>query len=215
MNQFLIRYLLLSLCALLLSCTSAYRSLKPALVDAACANKVIPSSISTSWYQASIDVANKHLSGLVLIKNMPDSSQRVVFTSEAGVTFFDFSFKQPQKFTVHTIIKKLNRKPVIKTLQKDFELMLGTPFTQGAIQSWKTHEETFFGVTQKKETAYFITDKDCSSLRRLEWGTKRKRKVSIQIMGSEYSLPDTIAITHYTFPLQIRLTRFQKNDSSQ
>ena len=215
MNRFLIRYLRLNLCALLLSCTSAYRSLKPAQVDVACTGKMIPSSITTSWYQASIDVANKHLSGLVLIKNMPDSSQRVVFTSEAGVTFFDFGFKRPEKFTVHSIIKKLDRKPLIKTLRKDFELMLGKPFARGGLQSWKTQNENFFGVTQNKETAYFITNKDCSSLRRLELGTKRKRKVSIQIIGAGYPLPDTLDITHYIFPLKIRLTRFQKNDSSQ
>jgi len=215
MNRFLIRYLLLSTVALLLSCTSAYRSLKPASVDIACANKMIPSSIATSWYQASIDVAKKHLSGLVLIKNMPDSSQRVVFTSEAGVTFFDFGFKRPGKFMVHSIIKKLNRRPVIKTLQKDFELMLGVPFARGGLQSWKTQEETFFGVIQEKETAYFITDKDCSSLRRLEMGTRQKRKVSIEIKGAGYPSADTLNITHYTFPLKIRLTRFQKNDSSQ
>ena len=70
-------------------------------------------------------------------------------------------------------------------------------------------------VVKKEETAYFITDKDCGSLRRLEWGTKQKRKVSIQIIGAGYPLPDTLNITHYTFSLQIRLTRFQKNDSSQ
>jgi hypothetical protein len=215
MNRFLIRYLLLSPCALPLNCTSAYRSLKPASVDVACASKMTPTSMATSWYRASIDVANKHFSGLVLIKSMPDSSERVVFTSEAGVTFFDFGFRRPEKFTVYSILKKLNRKPVIKTLRKDFELMLGEPFTQGGLQSWKTPEETFYGVGQKKETAYFITDKGCSSLRRLELGTKRKRKISIQIIGAGYPLPDTLDITHYTFPLQIRLMRFQKNDSSQ
>ena len=146
---------------------------------------------------------------------MPDSSQRVVFTSEAGVTFFDFGFEQPKKFTVYSILRKLNRKSVVKTLRKDFELVLGKPFVSGVFQSWRTPEETFFGVRQKKETAYFITDKDCSSLRRLEWGTKRKRKISVQIMGAGYPLPDTLDITHYTFPLQIRLTRFRKNDSAQ
>jgi len=215
MNRFPMRYLLLSFSLLLLSCTSAYRSLRPTFVDGACAYKMIPSSISTSWYQAGIDVANKHLSGLVLIKNMPDSSLRVVCTSEAGVTFFDFGFKRLEKSKVYTVIKKLNRKSVIKTLQKDFELLLGEPFIRGDLQSWKTQDETFFGVTQKKEIAYFITDKDCSSLQRLEWGTKRKRKVSIQIRGAGYPLPDTLDIIHYTFPLKVRLTRFQKNDSSQ
>jgi hypothetical protein len=88
--------------------------------------------------------------------------------------------------------------------------MLGIPFAQGGLQSWKTEDEIFFGVAKNKETGYFITSKDCSSLRRLEWGTKRKRKVSIQIIGAGYPLPDALNITHYTFPLQIRLTRFQK-----
>jgi len=176
---------------------------------------MVPFTIATSWYQASIDVASKHLSGLLLIKNMPDSSQRVVFTNEAGVTFFDFGFKKREKFTVHSIVKKFNRKPVIKTLRKDFAMMLGEPFARGGLQSWKTQDENFFGVTQNKETAYFITDKDCSSLRRLELGTKRKRKVSIEIKGAGYPSPDTLNITHFTFPLQIRLMHFQKNDSSQ
>ncbi len=208
MNRFLIRYLLLSLCALLFNCTSAYRLLEPTSVDTACARNMTPTSIATSWYQASVDVTNKPLSGLVLIKAMPDSTHRIVFTSEAGVTFFDFGFSRVGKFTVYSILKKLNRKPVIKTLRRDFELMLGVPFAQGGLQSWKTPEEIFYGVSRKKETAYFITDKDCGSLRRLEWGSKRKRKVSIQITGAGYPLPDTMDITHYTFPLQIRLTRF-------
>jgi len=215
MNRFLIRYLLLSSSLLLLSCTSAYRSLRPISVDGACARKMTPSAMNTSWYQADIDVVNKHLSGLVLIKNMPDSSQRVVFTSEAGVTFFDFGFKRPGKFKVYAVIKKLSGKAALKTLQKDFELLLGEPFARGDLQSWKTQDETFFGVTQKKEVAYFITDKDCSSLQRLEWGTKQKRKVSIKIRGAGYPSPDTLDIIHYTFPLEIRLTRLQKNDSSQ
>jgi len=215
MKRFLMRYLLLSHCAFFLSCNSAYRLLKPVSIDTVCADKINPSSISTSWYQASIKVANKHLSGLVLIKNMPDSSRRVVFTNETGVTFFDFGFKGPEEFSVHAIVKKLNRKAVIRTLRNDFELLLGQPFALGGLQSWKTQDEIFFGVRHKKEIAYFITDKDCGPLRRLEWGTKRKRKVSIKIIGSGYPLPDTVDITHHTFPLGIRLTRFQKNDTSR
>jgi len=93
--------------------------------------------------------------------------------------------------------------------------LIDVAIAHGGLQSWKTREEIFYGVVQKKEMAYFITDKDCSSLRRLEWGTKLKRKVSIQITGAGYPWPDTLDITHYTFPLQIRLTRLKKNDTSQ
>ena len=210
MNRSLIRYLLPSFCVFISGCTSAYESLKSIPVDIPCAAKITPSWIATSWYHASIDVTGKHLSGLVFIKNMPDSSRRIVFSSEAGVTFFDFGFDQKGEFKVYFIQKKLNRKPVLTTLRKDFELITGIPFISNNLQSWSTEKEIFFGVQQKKEKAYFITDKDCSSLHRLELGSKRKRKVSVGIAGMGYPLPDTLDIKHYTFPLHIQLIRFQK-----
>jgi hypothetical protein len=177
--------------------------------DTECANKLAPREINSSWYHASVDVVGNHISGLLLIKNMPDSSKRVVFTSEAGVTFFDFGFSDG-KFQVYNIIKQLNRKPVIQTLRKDFELILGLPFQADNFQRWTTEGEVFYGVKKKKETAYFITTKDCASLRRLELGSSRKRKVTILVAGQTYPSPDQIELTHHTFNMKIRLTRFEK-----
>ena len=141
---------------------------------------------------------------------MPDSSQRIVFTNESGMTLLDFGFEFKGKFKVHFVTRKLDKKPVIHTLRKDFELILGLPFIPPVLLSWNTTEEIFYGVRQGKETAYFITDKECSSLHRLEWGTQQKRKVSVQISGAGYPSPDTLHITHFTFPMQIHLTRIQK-----
>ena len=38
------------------------------------------------------NVVGNHLSGLLLIKKMPDSSTRMVFSNEMGLGFFDFEF---------------------------------------------------------------------------------------------------------------------------
>ncbi|CAN5362688.1 hypothetical protein BH10BAC4_BH10BAC4_20560 [soil metagenome] len=210
MNRLLIRYSLLSLCVLIHGCTSDYQFLKSVRVDNGCGRVTSPTWVGTSWYHTSVDVTGKHLSGLVLIKNMPDSSRRIVFTSEAGVTFFDFGFDQNGRFSVHSIIKKLDKKPIINTLEKDFALITGIPFKSGDVQAWSMGNEIYFGVQQKKETAYFITNKDCSSLRRLELGTKMKRKISVRIARNGYPLPDSLDINHYTFPLRIQLIRFEK-----
>jgi hypothetical protein len=72
------------------------------------------------------------------------------------------------------------------------------------------NDELFYGVRQKKETAYFITNKDCASLRRLELGAVRKRKVTVQLDGQQYPQPDKIELVHHTFAMQIKLTRFEK-----
>lgn len=205
------RCLLFSLVTIILiSCSAEYSNLRRVRSDELCSSKIAPAFIKTSWYNAGVDVVGKHLSGLLLIKNMPDSSRRVVFTNEVGVTFFDFEFSKQGNFKVHNVITQLNKKAVIRILRKDFELILGLPFKQGPYEQFIADDEVYFGVKQKNETAYFITNKDCASLQRLEWGSARKRKVSVKIPGSSYPSPEKIELEHLTFSMQIKLTRIQK-----
>src|SRR5207342_1911679 len=93
--------------------------------------RTLPKLDSSSLYKASIDVTGHHLSGLLVIKAMPDSSWRAVFTNEAGVTFVDLGFQKDGTYTVHHAIRQLNRRAVLTTLKKDFTLIIGLPFQQG------------------------------------------------------------------------------------
>jgi hypothetical protein len=204
------RYLLFSLSLWLGACTSAYKGLTPVAADAACAARLAPNGLGTSWYTTAVDVYGKHISGLLLMKQMPDSSTRVVFTNEAGVTFFDFSFAADGSFQARQVISKLNKKPVIETFRKDFALILGLPFRNGVWQAWREGDAVYYGVAQKKETAYFITGPDCASLRRLELGSRRKRKVTIERIGNDALLPDSILIQHHTFPMTISLRKLER-----
>jgi len=194
----------------LMSCASDYRHLLATGPDENCANKILPSYITTSWYNASVDVMGNHMSGLLLIKNMPDSSIRVVFTNEVGVTFFDFGFSNEGEFKVHHVVSQLNKKAVIQTLRKDFALILCLPFRNTEHERLTTDEEIYYRVRQKNEMAYFITNKDCASLQRMEWGTTRKKMVSVKTPGSGYPSPETIELTHVNFNMQIKLTRIQR-----
>ncbi len=198
------------LCLLLAGCASDYRHLKTAEPDDPCELRLIPNLTSPSWFDASIDVAGQHISGLLLIKTMADSSRRVVFTNEAGITYLDFGFLRDGTFKVFNVIHQLNRKAVITTLRKDFELIIGLPFHKGKFLRFVAGEEVYFGVKQKKETAYFITSKDCASLQRMERGSARKRVVSVSVQPPGYPTPERLELTHHTFNMQIKLTRIQK-----
>jgi hypothetical protein len=210
MNKSPIRFLLFSLTSILCwNCASDYRHLQAIEPSQECITKLAPTYFRTAWYHASVDVVGNHISGLLLIKSMPDSSYRIVFTNEAGVTFFDFGFLPNGSFKVHNVIKQLNKGPVIQTLRKDFELILGLYFHNRKFETWTAGEDVFYGVNQKKETAYFITSKDCASLRRLELGSRRKRKVTVHLTG-EYPLPTRFELMHHTFDMQIKLTHFEK-----
>lgn len=205
------RYLLFSLLAVLLvQCKSDYSALVARAPDVSCASPVIPRLSPSSLYQASIDVTGHHLSGLLVVKAMPDSSWRAVFTNEAGVTYVDLGLRKDGTFTVHHAVRQLNRKPVLITLQKDFALMIGIPFQQGSVNSFTAGEEVYFGVRQKNESYYFITSKDCASLHRMERGSDRKKVVSIELPGTGYPTPSTLVLQHHTFDMQIKLNRIER-----
>lgn len=198
--------LAISLCC----CASDYAGLTATSPDTECARRIQPGLINTSWYDASIDVWGHHISGLLLIKVMPDSAYRVVFTNEAGITYLDFGFLNNGAFKVYTVIGQLKKKAVIKTLRKDFELILGIPFEGVPPARFIAGEEVYFGVRQKNERAYFITTKDCASLQRIERGSSRKRVVSVRVSQQGYPLPEQLELTHHTFDMQIKLNRIQK-----
>lgn len=195
---------------LLVGCSSEYAHLQKIQDVGDCPDKVLPLVIKTSWYDASVDVVGKHLSGLLFIKNMPDSSKRVVFTSEAGLTFFDFSFSKEGNFHTVSVIKQFDKKAVIRTLQKDFALILGLPFLRSPAERYSAGDDFYFGFKEKYGTAYFITNKDCASLQRLEWGDRGKRLVTVRTPGSGYPTPAIIEIDHHTFSMKIKLTRIEK-----
>jgi hypothetical protein len=204
-------YLRLSLLLLLLAgCASDYKLLEASQLDNACLDKFTPTEFKTAWYSASVDVSGHHISGLMVFKNMPDSSTRIVFTNEAGVKFFDVGFSSDGKFTVHHAMNQLNKKAVRGILQKDFALILGLPFRSSAWSMESDRVENYYGVRQKKETAYFITPKDCASLRRLEWRSGRKRMMSVEVSGEGYPSPENIHLKHHTFTMEILLKRLPK-----
>jgi hypothetical protein len=203
------RSLLFSLCVLLAGCKSEYKLLRPVAADQSCVKKLSPKGINSSWFTASIDVVGKHLSGLLFVKKMDDKSYRVVFTNEIGVEFFDFGFDASGAFKVYDVIPQLDKKAVINTLRKDFELMLGLPF-RGTPEAFEQGDEIYYRYNQKKEAAYFITDRDCASLQRMELGSSRKKKVTVMLSGNELEAPDSVSIHHHIFGMDIRLKKLVK-----
>src|SRR6186713_2701013 len=118
------RYLLLISCLIIhAGCTSVYKDLQHTTGDIHRIDRFRP-VITTALYKIEVNVIGKYLSGLLLLKKMPDSSLRMVFSNEMGFKFFDFAFLPDGSFKVFSIIKQMDKKAVKTTLRKDFELVL-------------------------------------------------------------------------------------------
>ena len=205
------RFFLLSSCLLiLLGCSSAYKNLERITGDVNAINKFRP-SVSVALYKAEINVIGNYLSGLLLIKKMPDSSTRMLFSNEMGFKFFDFEFTADGGFKVLYILKKMDRKAVVKTLRKDFELVLmQNKLTSNAYICKDSSGLKYYVFPQPKGFNYYITDSTGNELIRMERSSKRKAVVTVITRNYTNGLPDTIGITHHKFDFTIGLKKIDR-----
>jgi hypothetical protein len=201
------RYLLLISGLVFLSgCTTLYSNLQKTNTDIYCLQQFRP-SFTAALYNATVNVTDKHLSGLLLIKKMPDSSTRLVFSNEMGFTFFDFEFTKDGHFSVHQVLAQLNKKPVLRTLQKDFELILMQHLDDAKHYALKDDSLVYITLPQSKGFYYYITDTGCTRLIKLERASKRKVVMEAIMQNYTNGLPDTIGISHKNFNFDIGLKK--------
>ncbi|MBZ4189823.1 hypothetical protein [Niabella beijingensis] len=188
----------------------AYKQLQKSEGDVHCIERYRP-QIRRALYRTSVDVAGNHLSGILLVKQMPDSTTRIVFTNEAGFTFFDFEFTAGGGFRVHSIISKMDKEAVRKTLRKDFELVLMNRLNAATATVFKKQEEYYYTFRNGKDRYYYITDAGCTRLLRMERGDTKKKVVEATSGVLQGGVPETVVIRHSNFNFTIELKRIYDN----
>ncbi len=207
MRRSLIPYLLLlNAVALFPHCASSYRHLRRLPADTACVENFRPAYRRT-LYKTAIEVVGKKLSGLLLIKKMPDSSTRIVFSSETGFSFFDFGFGADTGFTVYHIIPQMDKHAVLTTLRKDFELILFKNTEAGKAYTLRGDGLDYHAYPQAKGVNYYITDTACRRMLRMQRASARKPVMEAVLTGSPAEAPDSISIRHLNFNFTILLRK--------
>ncbi|WP_198673981.1 hypothetical protein [Chitinophaga alhagiae] len=183
-----------ALLCLLASCGSAYRHLQGTEENAECLAPFRPRFDTTVLYNTQVDVLQHHFSGLLLFKPMENGSMRVVFLTETGVKFFDFEFGENGSFTKHYVLPKMDKKAVVKTLRKDFEMILmRQPHAGGTALTDGQYRYTAFPL--RKGRIYYITGMDCKELVRVENGGRRP-VAEVFMKDYKNGLPDSILVQH-------------------
>jgi hypothetical protein len=189
----------------LCSCIAPYKKMQKTAGDVNCEQQFKP-LFTTALYNTQVNVVGKHLSGLLIIKTMPDSSTRIVFSNEAGFKFFDFGFYAGD-FKVYYIYEQMNKKGVIKTLRKDFQLILMNKLKNTNAYILKSGSYNYYTFPDGKDHYYYITDSACKNIIRMERGNSRKSVMTAIAQNFNEGIPDTIGITHTNFNFEIGLKR--------
>lgn len=161
-----------------------------------------------------------HLSGILYIKNFDDKNTRVIFQSEMGATLFDFGWNANDSFQVYAIIDQMNKAALIKTLQKDFELLLVKKLNnkpEGDFNFDKNPDIFYTKFNLEKGFVYYVTNRS-GKLISIE-NADDKQKVVLMKLGKETplkTLPEALKIKHLRAGFTIDLKQInQDQDASE
>lgn len=208
MQKFLIPILLSGSLMLSVSCSrQPWSGLERAEVND-CLLKHLPDYLSER-YKSEIEIAGRSFGGILVVKKMNDHSTRVVFTGDAGITFFDMEFKG-ETFKVHYITKKLDRKPVIRQLREDIRLVLMSVVKSKPDQHIINGGESIHVYNQDKKTTGYFTSSDCTKLIKAEIRSNNKLKTTASFYETGKSLPDSVFIKHESIHFTISLKKLKQ-----
>jgi|SRR5450432_293707 hypothetical protein len=207
MRKFPIRFLIfLNSVFLNLSCNH-YRHMQRTPSDETCIEKFKP-DFHHAEYKTSVDVIGKHISGLLLIKYMPDRSTRIVFTNEMGLSFFDFGFLPDSGFIVYHIVQQMNKPALIKTLRRDFELIMFRNMDHTKSYNLGDSGLVYHAYPQTSGINYYITDDQCRELVKMQRSSNKKPIMEAVIYkGLPGDSPDSVSIRHLNFNFLISLKK--------
>lgn len=217
-------FLLVSLSLLLFSCNrQTYGDKKEVTLSQSYTAKDLRPRFEKELYRCVVDgkfaLKKFHLSGLLYLKNFPDGNTRVIFQSEMGSTFFDFGWDKKDSFHVFSIMEDMNKAALIKTLKKDFELLLVKNLSDspvGVFQFGKNPKEYYTRFNLDKGFVYYVTDQE-RKLTAIE-NADEKKKVTVMDLkpaASLQTLPEKISIHHLLAGFTIDLKKINNDDTAE
>lgn len=201
---------------LLTACGSPYKKLEKQPAPGYSAFKYRPQYDKVLYrcnVNGSIILKKFHLSGLLFFKSVENGTVHAIFQNEMGYTFFDFEWDTNDSFKVNKIIDQLDKPALVKTLQKDFGLLLMKGLNKQTEVFYKAGrgKEEYSCFTLDNGFAYYITDN--GKLVRIENAGKKNRVITINVTGKETdtAMPDSAVFDHHRANFKIELHKIDRH----
>jgi hypothetical protein len=208
MQKWMIRLLIISFSVLLFSCKT-YKIddvVKVETKEKVTYNNYFSDSEMDYVYKTQIEVYGNSLSGIFVAKKMNDSIHRVVFTTDFGNKLLDFEISE-KDFKVNYIIEDLDRKLIVNTLKKDFQLLLKHKFLVEEVL--ENELDIIYKSKQDKKYNYLFKSKQDNKTFKLISASKSKEKVVITFESKDNKFADNIIILHHNIKLKIELNKIE------
>lgn len=211
MRRFLLlSFLYSSLFLLSISCkTYQLKDAKPVSSNEKTVENLYFSSKEDYVYKCQMDIYKNHISGILIIKKISETTHRVVMTSDFGNKMIDFEISE-NDFKLNYVLADLDKKMVINFLKNDFQELLRQKYP--VAESFENENLKIFRSELDKKNYYLSFNKENSLLTKIVYTKNNKEKINFSFEAKKPTFAEIINLEHKDFKINIKLFQITETE---
>lgn len=210
MRRSLLQSFLYSLIFLLfLSCkTYKLTDVKPVSNSEKTVENLYFSSNEDYVYKCQMDIYKNHVSGILIIKKIKETTHRVVLTSDFGNKLIDFEVSE-NDFKLNYVLPDLDKKIVINFLKNDFQELLRQKYPVN--ESFENENSKIYLSKIEKKNYYLFFNKENDLLKQIIYTKNNKEKIDFSFDAKKHIFADSLNLQHKDLKINIKLFQITDN----
>ena len=193
------------LCLLVLfaSCTNQFKAWQATATANAALHTIFAGHKKSKVFNTSFEYKEYFVSGLMVLKPVSEDTFRVVFTTKTGQTLLDGALTV-DKFDVLKVVQQLDRKLLLNLIANDLRLICFA--TANAIRTFEDASgRQMLRTKSPKGYLYYLFDANAKNYHKIIRGSKRRKKVIVDLENYKNDFPEKITFAHQNFALTIAM----------
>lgn len=213
MPRLLLRNLAFSLVLVLFVSCKTYKltDAKPVQSSEKTVENLYFSSGEDYVYKCQMDIYKNHVSGILIIKKLNETTHRVAMTSDFGNKLIDFEISE-NDFKLNYVLPDLDKKIVINFLKNDFQQLLKRQYSVN--ESFENDHSKIYLSKVDHKTYYLFFNKENGLLKEIIYTRNNKEKIDFTFEAKKHIFADSLNLQHKDFKINIKLFQITENEQN-
>jgi hypothetical protein len=160
-------------------------------------------------YKCQMDIYKNHVSGILIIKKLNETTHRVALTSDFGNKLIDFEVSE-NDFKLNYVLPDLDKKIVINFLKNDFQQLLKRQYPVS--ESFENDNAKIYLSKMENKSYYLFFNKENNLLKQIIYTKNNKEKIDFTFEAKKHIFADSLHLQHKDFKINIKLFQITETE---
>lgn len=160
-------------------------------------------------YKCQMDIYKNHVSGILIIKKISETTHRVALTSDFGNKLIDFEVSDDD-FKLNYVLPDLDKKIVINFLKNDFQQLLKRQYPVS--ESFENENSKIYLSKIDKKGYYLFFSKENGLLKQIIYTKNNREKIDFTFDAKKHIFADSLNLQHKDFKINIKLFQITETE---